>query len=140
MGKKKGKDLAQETLEKLNLNFSFQYYDTAKGNKYCLSEWSKEDVKYTLSRLREMCTKPLSEIVRDRSSYHFYETDWNKTIFKGGFPSRIGQLNKLAPFHFSIIGLNSTKARVFGAQYKSTFYIAWFDYDHEILPVKLKNT
>ena len=122
-----------------NLSFSFEYYDHTDDSLFCLSDWAKDDIKYTLKRLKEMCSKPIIEMI-GKKTYHFYPTNWNSTEFKNGFPPPMEALNALEPFHFAIVGLNEQKARVFGALSGSTFYIAWFDYDHDIIPVTLKHT
>ncbi len=78
---------------------------------------------------------------QQRKVYHFTPTDWSKSsMFPEGFPDYIKALNHLDPFHFAILGLNQQKARVFGAVAGSTFYVVWFDYNHSILPYRLKNT
>lgn len=137
MGKRKPAQTAP--VEVKNLTFSFQYYDTDKGNEFCLADWDKEDIRFTLARLKEICSKTIQEIMRGAGTYHFYETNWGKSpIFPNGFSARA--LNDLPPFHFSIVGLNHNKARVFGALSGLTFYIVWFDFEHEIIPSALKNT
>lgn len=124
-----------------NVNFSFQYYDTSDSNRFCLSQWSGDDVKTTLLRLKDICEKSFSEVVRQRQVYHFFPTDWSVSkIFPDGFPAAMAGLNSLDPFHFMIVGLNNQRARVFGAVSGSTFYVVWFDYNHEIIPSNLKNT
>jgi hypothetical protein len=135
----KKKTQASDDAKSPNLSFSFQYYDTDNNAQYCLSDWAQADIKYTLSRLKEMCSKPIIEMI-GKQTYHFFQTNWGTTIYKDGFPDPIKALNELEPFHFSIVGLNNQKARVFGALSGSTFYIAWFDYEHKILPVALKHT
>jgi len=86
-----------------------------------------------------MCSKPIIEM-KGRKTYHFYPTNWSSTAYKDGFPGPLDALNALEPFHFGIVGLNNQRARIFGALSGSTFYIAWFDYEHDIIPVALSHT
>jgi len=140
MAKKKADPLPVQRLADLNLTFSFEYYDTSEDSLFCLSEWGREDIKYTLSRLQDICKKTLFEMQQQRKVYHFTPTDWSKSMFPQGFPKPMDALNNLDPFHFAILGLNQQKARIFGAVSGSTFYVVWFDYDHDILPYQLKHT
>lgn len=140
MGRKKVSESDQK-LASLNISFSFEYYDTSAESLFCLSDWGKESIKHTLGRLRDICQKTLYEMQQQRKVYHFTPTDWSKSkMYPKGFPEHIGALNNLDPFHFAVLGLNQQKARVFGAVSGSTFYIVWFDYDHDVLPYKLKHT
>ncbi|MBU1088512.1 hypothetical protein KKA02_01355 [Patescibacteria group bacterium] len=119
------------------IRFSFEYYDKSSSN-YCLSCWSQKDIRSTLLRLQDVCTKSFNHLNRERRVYHFSEVIWEKTIKKTGFPNR--GVNQLPAFHFALLGINNQKARVYGAYSASTFYIVWFDLNHEIWPVKLKHT
>ena len=131
---------SDQRLASLNLAFSFEYYDISNDSLFCISDWAKDDIKHTLARLRDICTKTLFDMQRERKVYHFTPTDWSKSMYPGGFPDPIKSLNNLDPFHFAILGLNHQKARVFGAVAGSIFYVVWFDRDHDILPYILKNT
>ncbi|KKQ36483.1 MAG: hypothetical protein US54_C0066G0007 [Candidatus Roizmanbacteria bacterium GW2011_GWA2_37_7] len=119
------------------LKFSFEYYDKI-SDKYCLSSWQQREIRNALLRLQDICTKSYNDLARDRKVYHFYEVVWEKTIKKTGFPDK--RLEKLSAFHFALLGINNQKARVFGAYSTGTFYIVWFDFNHEIWPVELKHT
>lgn len=119
------------------LKFSFEYYDNS-SDKYCLSCWTRDQIRKSLLRIQDICTKTFLELRRDSAQYHFYETEWHKTIKPLGFPNPA--LKALPSFHFSLLGVNGQKARVFGAYGNDTFYIVWFDLNHEILPVALKHT
>jgi len=119
------------------LKFSFEYYDRS-SNDYCLSCWSQTQIKETLSRLQEVCTKTFNKLMQERRVYHFNEVIWEKTIKKKGFPNN--EINKLSPFHFALIGVNGQLARIYGAYSTGTFFIVWFDLNHKIWPTKLKHT
>lgn len=120
------------------IKFSFEYYDTS-DQPYCISEWQqKEQIKEALKRLKEINNKSFDELRRDRRVYHFEQVNWDKTTKKSGFPD--SRANTLSAFHFSLLGVNGQKTRVFGAYYRDTFYIVWFDLNHEIWPSFLKNT
>ena len=127
-------------LPNTKLSFSFEYYDISKDSIFCLSIWEREEIKQTLSRLKDICSKTFNELRVGRGVYHFNPVIWEKTIYPQGFPPPIESLNELEPFHFAILGVNNQQARVFGAYAQSTFYIVWFDYDHSIWPVSKKNT
>jgi hypothetical protein len=142
MGRKKPSVPADDTAKSLslNLNFSFQYYDTEPENIFCFSVMSDTEIKQTLARLKDICSKTFNELRQSKYVYHFNPVVWEKTIFPDGFPEPIKELNNLEPFHFKILGINNGMARVFGAYSQSTFYVVWFDYDHEIWPTPKKNT
>ena len=115
------------------LAFSFEFYDS---KEYCLSEWEKEKIRLALVRLGEINSKTLGEIMQQRKTLHFYETDWAKTIKKNGFSRDVpGE-----PYHFGLPGLNGQKARVYGSVSGSIFYVVWFDFDHEIWPTFKRHT
>ena len=120
------------------IKFSFEYYDCS--GKYCLSEWDKNEIKKSLERLKDINTKSFNDLIRQRSAYHFYEIDWNKCVERG-FPDK--RANTLSPFHFSLVGINNQKARVFGAYQANIFYIVWFElwkshYDSALIQGKEK--
>lgn len=77
-------------------------------------------------------------MIAQRGTYHFYPTDWQRTIEPRGFPDP--RANALDPFHFALIGVNGQKARVYGALSGDTFFIVWFDLDHRIWPTFKKHT
>lgn len=122
---------------KEKLKFSFEYYDN-NSDDYCLSTWNREELKGTLSRLQDICTKSFHELKQQRYVYHFGEVVWERTIKPQGFPNEA--VNNLPAFHFALLGVNGQKARVYGAYSSGTFYIVWFDINHEIWPTPLKNT
>jgi len=117
------------------IKFSFEFYDSS--GKYCLSNWSKDEVKKSLERLKEVNSKSFNDLARQRSTYHFYQTDWSKCT-ENCFPD--SRANALPSFHFSIVGVNNQKARVFGAYQAGIFYIVWFDLEHKIWPTEKKRT
>ena len=119
-----------------NIKFSFRYYDTS-CSKYCISEWGKEAISFALKRLQDISTKKFKEIVGNRV-YHFFPVYWEQTIKKGGFPTQ--EANRLDAYHFALVGLNNQKARVYGAYAEGTFYIIWFDFNHEIWPTFPRNS
>lgn len=124
--------------EAKNIAFSFEFYDTSCENKYCLSKWEKDQVALALARLKDINNKTYNEISKDAKGYHFNQVDWDKTNKKEGFPDV--RLKNLPPFHFSLVGINNQKARVFGAYSENVFYIVWFDFNHEIWPSYKKYT
>ena len=119
------------------LTFSFEYYDTSR-NDYCLSDWPKEKIKETLSRLKDINTKSFNELRKQGRVYHFDEVLWDRTIHPSGFPDN--RAKNLQAFHFSLIGVNGQLARVYGAFSSGVFYIIWFDFKHKIWPTPLRNT
>jgi hypothetical protein len=128
--------LRSHDLPKTNLKFSFEFYDIIQ-NKYCLSKWSEKDISTTLKRLKEVCEKNFQELFKDRSTYHFHSIDWTQTTERG-FPNT--KIQNLEPFQFALLGVNNQKARVYGAYADNTFFIVWFDLNHEICPSFKKHT
>lgn len=118
------------------IKFSFEYYDTSY--KYCISEWTKEQIRRSLVRLKDISTKSFNELTRNRRVYHFNEVFWGRTIEKNGFPDK--RLQAFPAFHFALVGVNGQLTRVYGAFYQDTFYIVWFDLNHVIWPTPLKYT
>lgn len=121
----------------LKLNFSFEYYATL-DDKYCLSKFSSIQIKTAMSKLKEISAMTFEELQRNRAVLHFGAVVWEKTIKPDGFG--INALKSIEAFHFALLGVNGQLCRVFGAYYQGTFYIVWFDLNHEIWPTKLKNT
>jgi len=119
------------------LNFSFEYYDKT-SDKYCISCWTKEQIRTAFARLQEICTKSFNQLSKEGRVYHFSEVDWTKTIEKSGFHD--SRVNDLQAFHFALLNVNGQKARVYGAYSSGTFYIVWFDLNHEIWSSPLKRT
>ncbi len=119
------------------IHFSFEYYDTTK-DKYCLSCWEKEQIKITLTRLKEINCKTLNELRSQRGVYHFGEVFWNETIEKLGFDNPL--INSMETFHFALLGINNQRARVYGVYSSNIFYIVWFDLNHIIWPSYKKHT
>jgi len=70
--------------------------------------------------------------------YHFAEVDWACTTERSGFPEDAA--NQMSAFHFALLGVNGQCARVYGAYSENTFYIVWFDRNHEIWPTPLRHT
>ncbi len=119
------------------IKFSFEYYDT-NSTDYCISCWSKEQIRKSLKRLKEINEKSFKELLRSRRVYHFREVNWEKTTKPEGFDDT--RVKKMAAFHFALLGINKQLARVYGAYSLGIFYIIWFDLDHKIWPTPLKNT
>jgi len=126
----------EDTLEQ-PIKFSFQFYDTS-CNEYCLSVWGENMVSEALNKLKDLNNKTLKELYTGKKIYHFHPVDWSQTIKKSGFPD--SRANALEPYQFSLIGVNSSKARVFGAFAQGIFYIVWFDLEHKIDPTFKKHT
>jgi len=122
--------------EKEKLTFSFEFYD--KSGKYCLSKFEKTDIPLTIERLQQLNEKTILEILRDKKVLHFHEVHWELTTEKKGFPFK--KANEYDPFQFSLLGVNSQKARVYGAYGGGIFYIVWFDLEHQIWPSFKKHT
>lgn len=119
------------------LNFSFEHYDF-RNEEYCISCWSKQQIKRTLQILKDVCQKNLNELYNNRKVYHFGEVIWERTIKKKGFENP--SIDNLPAFHFSLLGVNGQLARAYGAFADDIFYIVWFDLEHTIWPTALKNT
>lgn len=119
------------------IKFSFEYYDT-DGPKYCISNWNEKEIRLALTRLKDVNSKSYLQLVGSRRVYHFGEVDWTKTKEPRGFPNL--NVNRLPPFHFALLGVNGQLARVYGAFSTGTFYIVWFDLNHEIWPTLLRYT
>jgi len=117
------------------IKFSFEFYDCS--GKYCLSTWDEDQVRRSLGILKDINTKSFNELVNQRSTYHFYQTDWSKCTERG-FPDK--RVSTLPSFHFSLVGVNNKKARVYGAYQAGIFYIVWFDLEHIIWPTEKRNT
>jgi hypothetical protein len=121
-----------------HIRFSFQYYD-AFDDKYCLSKGSPEQVREALVRLGEINRNTFSEMDQKKKFYNFHPIlDWGETKEAGGFP--YSELNSLTAFQFSLPKVNGGKARVFGAFSGETFYVVWFDLNHQIWPSYKKGT
>ncbi len=128
----------EATVLNTELLFSFKYYDEQDDKKYCLSNFDKEQVRATLERLREINKTTVNDLRQKRAFYHFHEVDWQSTTVKEGFTNI--SLRSLEPFQFSLKNVNGQKARIFGAMSQFTFYIVWFDLNHEIWPSFKRHT
>jgi hypothetical protein len=116
-----------------HLRFSFEFYD-AGGARYCLSRFDSDQVRLALVRLKEVNQNTLQELQDKRRVLHFHDVRWEDTAEKKGFPVEVP--DDLVPFQFALLGINNQRARVFGGLAASTltFYIVWFDLDHEVWP------
>lgn len=119
------------------LVFSFKFYDESDEEKYCLSKFASDQVRTALKRLQEINCITLNQLRQQRNVYHFHAVDWDQTQQKNGFNNQ--QLSRLEPFQFSLLGVNGQLTRVFGAMSGFTFYIVWFDLNHEISPSLKRN-
>lgn len=140
MSKKQPKAVKSVKTPKLpssKLKFSFEYYDTL-DDSYCLSKFTAEQIKTGMLKLKEISGMTFDELISNRIVLHFGAVVWEKTIKPNGFG--IKALESIEAFHFALLGVNGQLCRVFGAYYQGTFYIVWFDLNHEIWPTKLKNT
>jgi len=141
MSKRNGSRKRQRPVADLSktekLRFSFEYYDTA-CDEFCLSRFKPDQIRKALARLKDINSKTHLELRAERHVYHFNQVEWDQTIKKDGFPD--SRLEEWPAFHFALVGVNKQKARVYGAYYQGTFYIVWFDLNHEIWPSRLKHT
>ncbi len=140
MSSRKSKDTSQELENRLKnkrLSFSFEYYEP-RHEKYCLSDWNKEQTAKTLERLKDISTKTFNDMLRDKRVYHFGEVIWERTIHKTGFDNVSAK--RLPAFHIALLGVNRQLARVYGAYSQGVFYVVWFDLKHKIWPTALRNT
>lgn len=126
-----------EVINDKDLKFSFKYYDT-QCNDFCISTWGKDKISATLKALQDINNKTYSDLLQGSAVYHFHQVYWEQTTKKQGFPSV--QANQFDAFQFALIGVNGQKARVYGALAKSTFYVVWFDLEHNIWPSFKKHT
>lgn len=132
-----GKGLPVKIPEQQSVSFSLEFYDN-QDTKYCLSCWGQQYIREALLALKEMSTKSFKDLQRESRVRHFGEVIWEKTTEKDGFPDP--RVNELPAFHFSLVGVNNQKARVYGAYQAGIFYIVWFDLEHIIWPSLLKHT
>lgn len=138
MGSKHYKGIPQPSLPaNEKIRFSFEYYDKTSSD-FCLSSWTQTQIRKALLRLQDICTRSFNDLTRERYVYHFGEVIWGETIKKSGFPD--SRVNQLPAFHLALLGVNGQKTRVYGAFSTGTFYVVWFDLNHDIWPVKLKHT
>ena len=120
------------------LLFSFKYYDETNSQQFCLSKFSSDQVRIAMERLREVSAKTLNDVRQQRQFFHFHEVDWAQTTIKDGFGNR--ELQQLQSFQFSLANVNEQKTRVYGAMSETTFYVVWFDLNHQIWPSFKKHT
>lgn len=119
------------------ITFSFEYYDNSENRKYCLSKWPEADLKLTMTRLKEVSELTHNEMCQRKHSLHFHPVNWSSCT-ESGFTTPVPA--EMEPYQFSLVGINYSKARVFGAYYRNVFYVVWFDLEHKIWPTALKNT
>jgi hypothetical protein len=108
---------------KPKVNFSFEFYDLS--GRYCISEWSKEQVKKSLERLKDINTKSFDQLQRERKTYHFGEVDWSKTIekkmaspilgFMNGRPSTLRSLTLIASSLVSTVHIMPVRSTWYGS-------------------------
>jgi hypothetical protein len=134
---KSNKIIPEPNIPDEKIKFSFKYYDVS-GKKYCISCESKKNIAKALSCLREISQKTYNEISNNRRTYRFHSVDWNETTEKSGFPDT--ETKELNAYQFSLVGVNSSKARIFGVYAENVFNIVWFDWEHKIYLNPLKNT
>jgi|SRR6266496_1785009 len=117
--------------------FSFEFYNS-NSSDFCLSEFSCDQIKLTLQRLKDVNGKTYHELSQGGGVMHFHQVYWPKTTCPKGF--EVVALESLEPFQFALLGVNGQKARVYGALGSGVFYIVWFDLEHKITPSFKKHT
>mgnify|MGYP001616826484 CR=1 FL=1 len=138
MGKKsKRENRIPKTESPPPITFSFRFYDDS-SLKFCISEWKKEKIALSIQKLKQINDKTCPELIKGNETFHFHPVNWEKTVKKTGFPD--ARANRLDPFQFALPGVNSGKARVYGALGNNIFHIIWFDLNHEIWPSFKKYT
>lgn len=112
------------------LKISFQFY--ADHPKYCLSEWPKETLRPALRELKSLCLKHPSELVPTTGNQQaFHPVFWPSSNEPKGF--QIAELENEDVFSVGLRSLNHNAARIFGIFLTDTFYIVWFDFNHDVV-------
>lgn len=101
-------------------NFSFRHVDT---NNYLLQDWEKDEIKQLVKRL----------ILLEQLTWHGVKTHgglrW-KTLdtssLRCAIPANIPEEQTIAEFRVS------QRMRVMGYRQDRTFYLVWFDRNHEV--------
>lgn len=107
-----------ESSEHKSLVFSFAY---TCPNHFQLSDWQHEELKGLINKLRDFSNMKWSEI---RKIKGFKPVD--HSTFSQPLPKNISPEVTILEFR------TSGRARVFGFRLEETFYIIWFDRNHEV--------
>lgn len=114
--------------DETKLRFSFLLYEN--HSKYCLSSFSQADVRRTLNWLKVLCNLSFDDLKSDRRKYKFNEIFWHRTNEPNGFSDKSLKDNEV--YELVLFNVNNRRARLFGIPYGNTYYIVWFDYNHEV--------
>lgn len=120
---------ASPSPEKVNL--SFEYYEP--GGDFCLSRCSKDEIRGYKDCVRKLSSMEWNEVLRssgkgeNKAGLAF--TPYSDNALKGVTrPSRIDPGLQICAVRAS------GKMRLFGFRIRQTYYILWYDRNHEIVP------
>ena len=112
---------------------SFEYYKS--GDKYCLSNFNKEQIISFLDCLRKLTERTWQQMLEGTSKDSAKKTGLNCTPYTRSDLANPGIWPKqLSPDISTLFGVRATqRRRVFGVRIQSVFYVLWFDEDHSIV-------
>jgi hypothetical protein len=113
------------------IRFSFKHIDLVTNPKFALDRCRGGYLLKLLERLRDLCLLKDIEFRTSRSSsINSHQIDWSTTSEPDGFTTLNQQLREVPAWQFEIT--RNEHGRVHGFLLEDTFFVVWFDPDHEL--------
>jgi len=113
------------------INFSFKYLDN-QHHKFTYGSHNGGYFVEVINRIKEICKLTKLELLANRSAaLRAHPITWNSTSEERfGFPKEDEIVD--TPYQFSIA--SNEHGRVHGFFIYNTFYVVWFDKNHQLYP------
>lgn len=116
----------------VKVNLSFTYYEP--GEAYCLSLCTRDTIRHYKDCVRKMTTMTWNELLQTGGKGK-NKTGLAWTVYADDALKRVSRPSNI-PKDVDICAVRaSEKSRLFGFRQQATFYVLWYDRDHEIVPV-----
>lgn len=117
--------------EKVNL--SFEYY--VAGGEFCLSHCNKDDIRHYKDCVRKMTTMEWNDVLKSGGKGGANKQGLAFTTYEDHALKGASRPSAVDP-KLSISAVRaSERTRLFGFRRGQTFFILWYDRNHEIVPV-----
>jgi len=131
------KPIKKEPVQGDTVQFSFKYAKTCGSMSY--PNWEKGFGQRIHARLKSVCELTIDQFMsRYQPEWRVHKHEWNRTSRKEGWGEDLPKpLRGETGWQF---GLGKGGGRIHGFIIDSTFYIVWFDREHDLYPMKSKKS
>ena len=115
------------------VKLSFQYLDLHDTPEFCLIGRDDQYFISVLERFRDVNKQTINEFRAPGRALRVHPIVWDKTSKPNGFSFLPAQLTEgIIPYQFQ---LSQANGRFHGFFIAETFYIVWFDPNHQLYPM-----